>query len=243
MVRTILASIAVLGSVTATGFAFEVDEFSPVQTGGAALKITFIGHASLSFAYEGYVIHVDPVAAQADYTTLPKADLILVTHEHSDHLDAKAIAASEKPGTAILLNESSRQKLGKGTTLAVGQKTDFHGIGIEAAPAYNLGALRQAFHPKTRLDNGYILSFGKLRIYVAGDTEDIPDMLALKNIDIAFLPMNQPYTMTPAQVAHAAKSFQPKILYPYHFGKTDLSALKPLLADEKNIEVRYRKLE
>jgi L-ascorbate metabolism protein UlaG (beta-lactamase superfamily) len=119
------------------------------------------------------------------------------------------------------------------------------GLRVEAVPAYNLVNMRkdgQPFHPKDA-GNGYIIAFGDTRLYIAGDTENIPEMKALKNIDIAFLPMNLPYTMTPEMVGDAAKAFRPRILYPYHFGKTDTGKLVELLKDEKDIEVRVRKLE
>ena len=209
---------------------------------GGPIHISFIGHGTLMLEHAGLVVHVDPVSAEADYTALPKADLILVTHEHSDHLDPKAIAAVRKQGTVMVLNPGAQAKLGEGTALANGESTSVLGIRIEALPAYNTTAGRDRYHPKGR-DNGYLLTIGGKRIYIAGDTEVIPEMKALRNIDIAFLPMNQPYTMTPQQVAEAARAFRPRILYPYHYSNTNTAELVELLKGEKDIEVRIRKLD
>jgi L-ascorbate metabolism protein UlaG (beta-lactamase superfamily) len=120
----------------------------------------------------------------------------------------------------------------------VGQSKKVLDITVEAVPAYNLTADRLRFHPKDRKDNGYVLTIGGKRIYVARDTEGTPEMKALKDIDIAFLPINLPFTMPPAEAADAAKAFKPKVLYPYHQGKSDPQEVKKLLADEKTIEVR-----
>lgn len=236
------AGIAVLAVVSPLS-AIEGFASDRLDTGSGELEITFIGHASLAFDYQGKHIQVDPVSAYTDYGKWPKADLILVTHEHSDHLDKSAIAVLTGPSTTIVVPEAVRAKLGSGTTLEVGNSMTVAGVTVEAVPAYNTTAGRDGYHPKARKDNGYVLTFGKLRVYVAGDTENIPEMAELKNIDVAFLPMNQPYTMTPQQVADAARSFKPRILYPYHFSATDTSLLAPLLASEKDIEIRIRELK
>ena len=215
---------------------FQEDVF---KTSGGELKITFIGHGTLMLAYAGKVIHIDPVSMYADYATLPKADLILVTHEHGDHLDQKAIQAVSTANTTVIANQASAKNLPKAMVLKNGDVTNAAGISVEAAPAYNL---EKAFHPKGN-GNGYVLTFGDKRVFVAGDTEDVPEIKALKNIDVAFLPMNQPYTMTPEQVAGVARAMRPKILYPYHFGNTDVDKLVELLKDEKGIEVRIRDLK
>jgi L-ascorbate metabolism protein UlaG (beta-lactamase superfamily) len=216
-----------------------------IKTKAGDLEITFIGHGTLMFAFGGKIIHVDPVGQYADYSQMPKADLILITHEHGDHLDPKAVAALQKAGTQIVVNPAGAGKLPGAAVLKNGEKKTFAGLEIEAVPAYNLVHKRDSgepFHPKGR-DNGYVITFGDKRVYVAGDTENTPEMKALPNIDIAFLPMNLPYTMTPEMVADAATSFKPKILYPYHYGKTDPARLVNLLKDNKEIEVRVRKME
>jgi L-ascorbate metabolism protein UlaG (beta-lactamase superfamily) len=208
-----------------------------LKTSGGDLKMTCIAHGTLMFTYGGKVIHIDPVSMfGTDYSALPKADLVLVTHEHGDHLDDKVIQTISTADTTIITNRASAKNLPKATVMKNGDTQTVLGITIEAVPAYNFD---KPFHPKGN-GNGYVLTFGDKRVFVAGDTENVPEIKALKNIDVAFLPMNQPYTMTPEQVADVAKAMQPKVLYPYHFGKTDTSALVKLLKEEKGIEVRIR---
>lgn len=231
-------------SLLTTGLAhagnFASDTFQTKD--GGKLVITFIKHGSLMLTYEGHVIQIDPVSEYADYSQFPKADVILITHEHGDHLDPKAIAQAEKPGTVFIINEAGRDKLGKGTVMKNGDRnTDIPYMTVEAVPAYNTTPDHLKFHPKNR-DNGYVLTLGGTRVYIAGDTEDIPEMKNLKDIDIAFLPVNQPYTMTVPQAARAAKMFSPKILYPYHYGDTKIGEL----ADELkggSIDVRIREMQ
>ncbi|HOC88774.1 MAG TPA: MBL fold metallo-hydrolase [bacterium] len=209
------------------------------------IVLTFIGHGTLMLKLGGTVVHVDPVSEYGDYGTLPKADLILVTHGHSDHLDPEAIALIRQSSTRIIAAPVCRVKLPDAALLANGEKTRIGEVEIEAVPAYNLIHMRpnkQPFHPKGE-GNGYILRFGGKSIYIAGDTENTPEMKSLKGIDVAFLPMNLPYTMTPEMVADAARAFQPRILYPYHFGGTETRKLIDLLKEEKNIEVRLRDLQ
>jgi L-ascorbate metabolism protein UlaG (beta-lactamase superfamily) len=239
--KLLLAGVGAVLGVAGAGIAegFETDVF---DTDAGRLEITFIGHGTLMFRFKDLVIHVDPVSREADYSELPEADLILVTHEHRDHLDAAAIAEISKSNTVLLGNGAAVDQLGSGTAMANGATETVLGIRIEAVPAYNTSPGRTQFHPKGR-DNGYILSFGKTRVYVAGDTEDTPEMKALTDIGIAFLPMNQPYTMTPEQVAGAARAFAPEFLYPYHYGDTNPQELVDRLADRDDIEVRIRKLD
>jgi L-ascorbate metabolism protein UlaG (beta-lactamase superfamily) len=213
-----------------------------VETSAGKLSIYFIGHSSLVFQLNGETIYTDPWSNLTDYSTFPKADLVLITHHHFDHLDAKAIESVTKDGTQLIGTKEVHDALSKGTIMKNGDKEKIEGIEIEAVPAYNTTEGRDKYHPKGR-DNGYIITFGNKRVYVAGDTEDIPEMSAIKNIDIAFLPMNQPYTMTPEQVVKAVEIIKPIILYPYHYGDTDVSKLKDLLANDKNIDVRVRKLK
>jgi len=216
-----------------------------IKTSAGDLKITFIGHGSLMFAFGGKIIHVDPVSKEADYTKLPKADLILVTHQHGDHLDAKALDILRTDKTALVLTEICAQQVKGGVVMKNGEVKNVGGLKIEAVPAYNLVHMRsegKPFHPRGE-GNGYVITFGDKRVYVAGDTENIPEMKKIEKIDVAFLPMNLPYTMTPEMVADAAKAFKPKVLYPYHFGETDTSKLLGLLKDSKEIEVRIRKMK
>lgn len=207
------------------------------------LKIIFLGHSSLIFIFKGAYFYIDPVSEYGHYSDYPKADAILVTHEHFDHLDPKVIDILSNSSTRIVVSGSTRAKLGKGELLEHGAQLQIAGLGITAVPAYNVTVGRTNYHPKGRHDNGYIISIGELRIYIAGDTEPIPEMGNFGRIDIAFLPMNQPYTMTPEQVAMAVAMIKPKILYPYHFGSTDTNALIKLLKNDKETEVRIRKLQ
>jgi len=196
------------------------------------------------FAFDGKVIHVDPVSREADYARMPRADLILVTHEHGDHLDTKAINILRKEGTRLVLTKACASRVSGGLVMKNGDVQTVLGLKIEAVPAYNIVHMRSGrtpYHPKGQ-GNGYVITFADKRVYVAGDTENTPEMKRLKNIDIAFLPMNLPYTMTPQMVADAAKAFEPKILYPYHYGQTDPQKLVDLLKDSEDIEVRIRKM-
>ena len=217
---------------------FETDTFA---VGQKKLVIHFIGHGTLMLEYDGLVIHVDPVGRYADYSKLPKADIILTTHQHQDHLDKEAIAKILSDKTRIVLNRASYDILGFGKAIANGDTLTIKDIKISAVPAYNTTKGRKKFHPKDR-DNGYVLDIGGKNIYIAGDTEDIPEMKQLKNIDIAFLPMNQPYTMTAKQLANAVKVIKPRIVYPYHYADSDLSALPQLLKGLKETELRIRRL-
>ena len=215
-----------------------------IQTGAGALKITFIGHATLMFNFKGRVIHVDPVSREADYTKMPKADLILVTHEHGDHFDTRVIKTLQKEGTKLVLTKACAEKIAGGIIMQNGDVRTVQGLKIEAVPAYNIVHKRAngtPYHPKGR-GNEYVVTFGDKRVYLAGDTENTPEMKGLKKIDIAFLPMNVPYTMTPEMVADAAKEFEPNILYPYHYGQTDPSILVNLLKDSMKIEIRIRNM-
>ncbi len=216
-----------------------------INTSSGDLKITFIGHGTLMFTFGGKVIHVDPWTKLADYTKLPKADIILLTHEHIDHLDLNAIKIIRTEKTQVVLTQLCEKQVKGGLVMKNGDVKTIGGLKIEAVPAYNIVHKRengQPFHPKGN-GNGYIITFGDKRVYVAGDTENIPEMKELKAIDIAFLPMNLPYTMTPEMVADAARAFKPKILYPYHYGETDTSKIINLLKDTKEIEIRIRKMK
>lgn len=220
---------------------FEKDSF---PTAEGKLEITFIGHGTLMFSHQNKIVHVDPFGEMTDYKQLPKADMILLTHDHFDHMDIDAINQIRKKDTQIVQTKKCAEKISGGLVMDNGDIELVKGVRIEAVPAYNVIHKRDngnPFHPKGE-GNGYILDFAGLGVYVAGDTENIPEMREINNIDIAFLPMNLPYTMTPEMAADAAKMVKPKILYPYHFGDTDTQKLVDLLKDEKDIEVRIRKM-
>jgi L-ascorbate metabolism protein UlaG (beta-lactamase superfamily) len=234
--------IAVFLGQAAGQEAFEADI---LKTSAGELKITFIGHGTLMFTFGDKVIHVDPVSKEADYAKLPKADLILLTHHHGDHLDLKALQILTTEKTLIALTEACAQQVKGGVVMKNGDVKIIGGLKIEAVPAYNLVHMRsegKPFHPQGE-GNGYVVTFGDKRVYVAGDTENTPEMKKLEGIDVAFLPMNLPYTMTPEMVADAAKAFKPKILYPYHYGETDPAKITELLKDTKEVEVRIRKMK
>ena len=209
------------------------------------LIITFIGHGTLMFTYNNLVIHVDPVGRYADYSQMPDADIILVTHHHGDHFDPAAIELLKKPDTKLILTQTCFDTEKYGTVLKNGEETTIKGIDIKAVPAYNLVHKRkdgEPFHPKGD-GNGYVLNFSGFRVYIAGDTENIPEMKAIRGVDCAFLPMNLPYTMTPEMVADAVDLLKPKILYPYHFGDTDTGKLLNLLKDQNKTEIRIRNMQ
>jgi L-ascorbate metabolism protein UlaG (beta-lactamase superfamily) len=221
---------------------FETDT---IKTSQGDLGITFIGHSTLMFRFGSLVIHVDPVGRYADYSRLPKADVILVTHEHGDHLDKEAVAKITGEDTSLVLTAACAKQIDRGVVMKNGDVKTIKGLKVQAVPAYNIVHVRkpgQPFHPKGA-GNGYVITFGDKRVYVAADTENIPEMAKLTGVDIAFLPMNLPYTMTPEMVADAVRTLKPKIVYPYHFGKTDTSELVKLLEDVKGLEIRIRKMQ
>ncbi len=216
-----------------------------IKTSSSNLEIIFIGHGSLMMQFGKLVIFIDPFGQLADYSGFPKASIIFITHDHFDHMDPGAVAKIRDKNTTIILTEKGANKIQGGIVMKNGEARTISGIKVEAVPAYNLVHKRdngEPFHPKGD-GNGYVLTFGNVRVYVAGDTENTPEMKSLKNIDYAFLPMNLPYTMTPEMVADAAKAFKPKVLYPYHYGETDTARLKEMLKDNREIEVRIRKMK
>ena len=232
-----MTTLAVTTAITTTALAaqFQTDTFR--TKGGKDVVITAIKHASLRIQYDGLEIQVDPVAKYApetDYAKFPKADVILVTHEHFDHFDAL-----KKDGTQVVANPSVRKMLDFGIALTNGESRAISKtVALDAVPAYNTTPGRERFHPKGR-DNGYVLTIDGLRIYIAGDTEDIPEMASLKDIDVAFLPCNQPYTMTPEQLSKAARAIKPKVLFPYHYSSTPAKNIVERLAGS-GIDVRIR---
>ncbi|MGD9039112.1 MAG: MBL fold metallo-hydrolase [Desulfobacteraceae bacterium] len=233
--------VLVCFSFVAVARGFETDI---IQTSSGKLEITFIGHGTLMFSFGGKVIHVDPWSKLADYSQMPKADMILITHHHRDHLDPKALGLIRTEQTTLVLTEICSSKVKGGLVMRNGDVKTVGGLKIEAVPAYNLVHMRSPgvpYHPKGE-GNGYVITFGDKRVYVAGDTENTPEMKALEDIHVAFLPMNLPYTMTPEMVADAARAVKPKILYPYHFGQTDTSELLRFLKGMSGVEIRIRKM-
>jgi len=226
--------------VTAFAFAQVKRPVDEGTTSAGPVRLTVINHASLVIEGGGLVIAVDPVGANR-YDGLPQADLILITHSHGDHLDPAAVAKLKKTTTLVLGPESVAKALAGTTVIRNGESRKAGEWTIEAVPAYNLkrGPSPGSFyHPKGE-GNGYVLDLAGNRCYVAGDTEAIPEMKALKNIAVAFLPINLPYTMTPEEAAEAAKSFMPAMVYPYHYRGTDLAAFQKAL-EGSGIQVRIR---
>lgn len=223
---------------------YEVDNFN--TNNGKTVKIHSLVHSSMRIDYDGKVIMIDPVTKLGektiDYTAMPKADYIFVTHEHHDHLDENAIKLLTDKNTQLIANQRCAEMLGYGTVMANGDVLQLaDDITLEATPAYNTSEGRQQFHPKGR-DNGFILTLDGLRIYIAGDTEDIPEMTNIHDIDVAFLPCNQPYTMTVDQLVNAARIIKPKVLFPYHYSQTDVSVISSLLEND-GIDTRIRHYE
>jgi L-ascorbate metabolism protein UlaG (beta-lactamase superfamily) len=241
----IICAVLLLMASAAPLMAQESFEKDVVKTTAGDLEITFIGHGSLMLRFDGKIMHVDPYSKVADYSKLTKADAVLITHEHRDHLDPVALDSVRTKDTIVVLTSLGAEKISGGIVMKNGDTKTVMGIMLEAVPAYNIVHKRengQPFHAKGE-GNGYLLTVGDKRIYIAGDTENTPEMKALKNIDYAFLPMNLPYTMTPEMVADAAKAFRPKVLYPYHYGDTDISRITALLKDAPYIEVRIRRMK
>lgn len=240
--------LAILGLASACGQQnfenAEVDTFTTKS--GKTVKFHALVHASIRIDYDGKMIMVDPVTKLGDktidYAAMPKADFILITHEHFDHLDTAAIKRLTGDNTQLTTNQRCAEILGYGQVMSNGDMIELaDGITVEAVPAYNTTEGHLQFHPKGR-DNGYILTLDGLRIYIAGDTEDIPEMADIQDIDIAFLPCNQPYTMTVEQLVNAARIIKPKVLFPYHYGQTDVNGI-PAQLESDGIEVRIRHYE
>lgn len=201
---------------------------------GTEFQMVFFKHSSLLIIIDGKYIYIDPVTSHADYDRLPKADLILFSHHHYDHYEPEAVYKLQCMSTHIICDVSTAQLLSElsivTTPLRPNQSvTPFDFLKIDTVAAYNYSEGRTQFHPKQREDLGYVLEFHSTRLYIAGDGEDTPEMKSQKNIDIALLPVNQPYTMTIEQAAEAVKAINPKIFYPYHYGQveevTDLEKL------------------
>ena len=251
MKRILACLLAIAGLTSACGQqtttdadGFEVDTFTTKS--GKTVTFHALMHASIRVEYDGLQLAIDPVrklgGKAVDYGHMPKSDLIFVTHEHGDHFDREAIAQLSGLQTRLVANHRCAEMLGKREAMANGDTLNLlPSVSVAAVPAYNITEGRTQFHPKGR-DNGYVITIDGLRIYVAGDTEDIPEMSALGHIDIAFLPCNQPYTMTCEQLVRAARRVKPRVLFPYHYGQTDVSSLPGLLKGD-GIDVRVRHYE
>lgn len=230
-------------SAVATAAAVVLNAQVPPDTlaaAGGPITIRPLNHATLELTYGSAVILVDPTP-QAHYDGLPKPTLILVTDIHGDHMDPKTIAAVKTSTTVVATPAAVAASVPDATVIANGETKTIAGVSVEALPMYNLvrgPAAGQLYHTKGR-GNGYIVTLGGKRIYIAGDTECTPEMKALKNIDVAFVPMNLPYTMPPSEAAACVKIFAPKIVYPYHYRGSNLQEFADALKGT-GIDVRIR---
>lgn len=234
----LLLALALVLALAAQASAAPPSDVIPSKTGD--VTITFIGHGTLMFQWQGKVVHVDPWTRLNSYEELPKADLVLVTHEHDDHLDPRAVRRITKDGTQVAASQNAAYKLSGAKALDNGQSAEFDGIKVDAIPAYNI--VNKRFHPKGD-GNGYVLHFGELRVYVAGDTEDVPEMAALKGVDVAFLPCDGTYTMNQGMLLKAAAMVQPKVLYPYHSNDANRARLEEALKAVPGVETRIRPMK
>ena len=221
-----------------------------LQTSRGELRIMPLYHGSAMLEFGGKVIYVDPWS-QGDYTGLPQADLVVVTHTHADHLDPAQIAKLKKPETiivgppAVIDTLNCAPACGVAESVSDAEKQTVMGIEIEGVPMYNIvrgSAPGKPFHHRG-IGSGYILGFGDTRVYFSGDTECTAEMKALKNISVAFLAMNPPRTETPLEAAECAKAFKPRIVYPYHYRGSKPEDFADALKGTAGVEVRIRKLE
>ncbi|WDR01542.1 MBL fold metallo-hydrolase [Devosia algicola] len=213
-----------------------------IETDDGNLTIHPVDHASLLLGWKDQVIYADPVGGAERYANLPAPTAIVITHGHGDHFDVPTLEAIAAGGIPLITNQDVFEKLPdalkpNATGMANGDEGVLNGLSIAAISAFNTTPDRAKYHPPG-VGNGYLLKFDNKIVYVAGDTEPTPHMLALENIDVAFLPMNLPYTMTVEQAGEAIKTFKPKITYPYHYGDSDLSILEGLVGDASEVRLR-----
>ncbi|CAN5476561.1 MBL fold metallo-hydrolase [soil metagenome] len=220
-----------------------------ISTNKGEIKISPVTHGSIVLEFGQKTVYIDPYGGPEGYKDKPKPDLILITDIHGDHLDQKTLKALSIENSEFMVPQAVKEMMNevkpkKISTLKNGEKTNWEYLTIEALPMYNLPESADSRHIKGR-GNGYLITYGNKRIYISGDTEDIPEMRNLKNIDVAFVCMNEPYTMDVEQAADAVLAFKPKIIYPYHYqgagGLSDVSKFKSMVESKnKNIEVRLR---
>ncbi len=208
------------------------------------VTFTPVSHATFAIQSSSGTIVVDPAGDVKAFSQFPSPDIILITDTHGDHFSAEVVSALKNDKTIVIGPKAVVERLSSGKILNNGETTSVGKTTIEAIPMYNLTAERMKYHQKGR-GNGYVVTVAGKRIYISGDTEDIPEMRALKNIDYAFVCMNLPYTMTPDQAASAVLEFKPKVVFPYHYrgtgGLSDIDEFKKLVSKDKSIEVRFLK--
>jgi L-ascorbate metabolism protein UlaG (beta-lactamase superfamily) len=237
--RTILAGLAALPALTLIRPAFAQAAADTIPTSGGDVGIHPVMHASLALSFGDQVFYLDP--AENSFEGLPAPTAIFITHAHPDHYNADNLAKLAGEAVPVYANEEVVGQLpealkGRATAMKNGDKATVNGVAVDAVPAYNTTADRLQYHPQG-VGNGYVFSFGDKRVYVAGDTEDVPEMRALTGIEVAFLPMNLPYTMSIEQAAEAVKAFKPKIVYPYHSRGSDVEQFKTLVGDAAEVRI------
>lgn len=238
--RPVLAGLAALPAIAAIPAFAAMPAADTLETSAGAVAIMPVKHASLALGFGDQVLYVDP--ARADFSALPAASAILITHGHGDHFDPEVLAKVVGAGVPILTSEEVFGKLtpelqAQAAIIRNGESGEIVGVPVDAVTAHNITTERMQYHP-VGVGNGYVLTFGDKRIYVAGDTEPTPEMLALSGIDVAFLPMNLPFTMTVEQAAEAVKTFAPKAVYPYHYGESDTASFAQMVGDASDVRLR-----
>ncbi|MBN1290773.1 MAG: MBL fold metallo-hydrolase [Candidatus Latescibacteria bacterium] len=221
---------------------FETDT---IKTSDGDLKITFIGHGTLMFTFNDLIIHIDPWSVAADYSKLPNGDIILLTHNHTDHLDPKALNHIIDENTTLIYTQQCANSYPGGVVMRNGMTWKVKGLLIEAVPAYCLiprDDPRSQPHTKGEC-NGYILTFGDKRVYIASETENIPELKEVSDIDVAFIAMDSIFNLTPTEAIDAVKAFNPKVIYPYHYADADLTPFLDAFKDNPSIEVRVKNMK
>ena len=238
--KELLITLLALLPLSMMGQQRQTDTFKTPS--GKDVKFTCIKHATIMIEYDGRYFYIDPVTGlkpETDYSVMPKANYVIITHEHPDHFDRMALTQLVGSNTIVYTNPACSSYYRNSLAMKNGDSLSITpDVQLVAVPAYNTTTGHEQFHPKGR-DNGYILILDGLRIYIAGDTEDIPEMANIHNIDIAFMPCNQPYTMTIEQLENAAKTVKPKVLFPYHYNDTAVRQAIILLSGT-GIEVKIR---
>lgn len=247
--RQFIATSAIaIGGITLLPYAALADAHASnvFKTSAGDITVHPVSHASFVMETPVGTIYSDPVGDVASYASFPRPDLILITHQHGDHYNAETLAGLVGDNTQIIANPAVLEMMpddlkAKSKQIANGESADINGLKIDAIGAYNLTEERKKFHPQGR-DNGYVLGFDGYRVYISGDTEDVPEMRALTDIDLAFICMNLPFTMDAAAAANAVTEFKPKMVYPYHYrgkdgGTQDPAEFAKMVADAAEVKL------
>lgn len=245
--RAFIVSVVIAGFILIPGFAYAL-EGDVLPTSNGPLVIHPILHGTFAMQWQGKIIYVDPFGGEQAFLGLERPDLVLITDIHGDHMSPATLEVVLQDATRIVAPSAVQEQLpeamkGKTSVIDNGESIELLGLTITAMPMYNLPETPESRHPKGR-GNGYVIEIGGKRVYISGDTHDIPEMRSLKHIDIAFVCMNPPNTMSMEQAADAVLAFKPAIVYPFHFrsrsGLSDVEGFKRIVSANKNIEVRLR---